>query len=109
MENSVQGLTKVVYISHYGHLKHFHHVLKFVVDKIYYGVYLKPDIKDNDEWNIVGYSDSYWDSYMDDRKNISVWSIFISSSIVSWGSIGQKRLDLSSTEEEYMSLDEIFK
>lgn len=37
-ENAVRGLTKVMDVSHYGHLKNLYRVLKYVMDTRDYGV-----------------------------------------------------------------------
>ena len=68
LANVVRGLTKVMDIAHYGHLKNLYLVLKYVNDTRYYGVYLKPDGIGDAVWKIVGFYDSDWDSDRDDRK-----------------------------------------
>jgi hypothetical protein len=57
-------------------------------------------------WDIVAYSDSDSAGDKDDRKSITGYVIFASVSAISWKSKSQPCVTLSSTEAEYVALNE---
>jgi hypothetical protein len=67
---------------------------------------LKIEAKTN-TWDIVAYSDSDFAGDKDDRKSITGYVIFVSGSAISWKSKSQPCVTLSSTEAEYVALNEM--
>jgi hypothetical protein len=59
-----------------------------------------------DSWNIQAFSDSDFAGDKDDRKSITGYVIFVSGSVISWKSKSQPCVTLSSTEAEYVALNE---
>lgn len=57
----------------------------------------------NEEFNLVGYSDSDWVGCNDDRKSTSGSIFKLGESIITWESKKQKSVVLSSTEVEYVA------
>ena len=57
----------------------------------------------------MGCSDADWASDASDRKSISGYSFFFQGSLVSWSSVKQKSIALSSTEAEYYAMIHAFK
>jgi hypothetical protein len=57
----------------------------------------------------MGCSDADWASDTVDRKSISGYSFYFQGSLVSWSSVKQKSIALSSTEAEYYAMSHAFK
>jgi hypothetical protein len=57
----------------------------------------------------MGCSDADWASDTVDRKSISGYSFFFQGSLVSWSSVKQKSIALSSTEAKYYAITHAFK
>ena len=57
----------------------------------------------------MGCSDADWASDTIDRKSISGYSFFFQGSLISWSSVKQKAIALSSTEAEYYAMTHAFK
>jgi hypothetical protein len=57
----------------------------------------------------MGCSDADWASDAVDRKSISGYSFYFQGSLVSWSSVKQKSIALSSTEAEYYAMSHAFK
>ena len=57
----------------------------------------------------VGCSDADWASDAIDRKSILGYSFFFEGSLVSWSTVKQKSIALSSTEAEYYAMTHAFK
>jgi Reverse transcriptase (RNA-dependent DNA polymerase) len=57
----------------------------------------------------MGCSDADWASDAIDRKSISGYSFFFQGSLVSWSSVKQKSIALSSTEAEYYAMTHAFR
>ena len=57
----------------------------------------------------MGCSDADWALNASDRKSISGYSFFFLSSLVSWSTVKQKSIALSSTEAEYYVMTHAFK
>ena len=82
------------------HLSATNRILRYVKGTIDFGlIYLKCQIQDA----LFGYSDSDFAGDVDDRRSTTGYAFFIGSSIVSWGSIKQKMVALSSCEAEYIT------
>ncbi len=58
---------------------------------------------------LTGYSDSDWAGDKDDCKSTTGFVFFAFGALVSWKSVKQRSVALSSTEAEYMALTETFK
>jgi len=77
-------------------------VLKYLKATAHYGItYIK------DDESLKAYSDSDWASNIDDRKSRSGNALFLSGAPVSWKSIKQASVSLSTMEAEYTALAEI--
>jgi len=59
-----------------------------------------------ESWELTAYSDSDFAGDKDERKSITGYVIFLSGSVVSWKSKAQPCVALSSTEAEYVALNE---
>jgi hypothetical protein len=55
------------------------------------------------EFGLYGYSDSYWANSIPDRKSTSAYCFSLGSSMVSWSSMKQLCVALSTTEAEYVA------
>jgi hypothetical protein len=66
---------------------------------------LKVESKSN-AWNILAYSDSDFAGDKDNRKSTTGYIIFVLGSAISWKSKSQPCVTLSSTETEYVALNE---
>ena len=60
----------------------------------------------SEEWVIEAYSDSDFAGDKDDRRSITGFVIFLSGFPISWKSKAQPIVTLSSTEAEYVALNE---
>ena len=82
------------------HLSAAKSILRYVKGTLNFGLrYSKYQTLDP----LVGYSDNDFAGDMDDRKSTSGYVFFMGSSIVSWGSLKQKTVALSSCEVEYIA------
>jgi hypothetical protein len=54
-----------------------------------------------EDFKLVGYTDSYWEGCMDDRKSTSRYSFSMGSTIVSWSIKNQPIVSLFTIEAEY--------
>ena len=59
-------------------------------------------IREN-EFKLVGYTDSDWDGNIDDRKSTSVYVFHIGSGAISWASKKQPIVAQSTVEAEYIA------
>ena len=75
-------------------------VLRYLKGTIYYGI----KYVDSFDVELTGYSYSYWDGNLDDRRSTTGYAFVIGFRIVSWSSKKQPTISLSSTEEEYKAL-----
>lgn len=74
-------------------------VLRYVKGTKGFGTHYKQE-EDN---NLVGYTDSDWAGSVDDRKSTSGYVFFLGSKVITWSSKKQNTVALSSAEAEYMS------
>ena len=82
------------------HLSAANRILRYVKGTLNFGlIYLKCQVQDA----LFGYSDSDFVGHVDDRRSTSGHVFFMGSSIVSWGSMKQKMVALSSCEAEYIA------
>ena len=91
-------------LTHY-HLLAVQHVLQYLATtkdhKLTYGV--------NDSTELVGYSDSDWAGYWDDRHSTTGYVFILGGGGVAWATQKQRTIALSSTEAEYIALTECAK
>ena len=59
--------------------------------------------------NVLGYTDADWGGDTTNRKSTSGYIFFLNNNIVSWFSMQQKTVALSSCEAEYMAFKEAIK
>ena len=60
--------------------------------------------KNNRSSNCYGYSDADWGGNRDDRKSTSGFCFYVGESLVSWRSVKQTCVSLSTAESEYVAL-----
>ena len=58
---------------------------------------------------ISGYCDADWGGDLNDRKSTTGYCTFINNNLISWNSKKQRTVALSSTEAEYMAINEVAK
>jgi hypothetical protein len=103
LSNPVRELAKVMDSANPAHEKKLKRVIYYKIQTK--GRALKVDFKSNAR-NIIAYSDSDFAGEKDDRKSIIGYIIFVSGSEISWKSKSQPCVTLSSTEAEYVALNE---
>ncbi|XP_039137373.1 secreted RxLR effector protein 161-like [Dioscorea cayenensis subsp. rotundata] len=82
------------------HLGAVKRILRYVSGIVSYGIqYMK-----NEEFKLMGYSDSDWGGCQNDRKSTTRWIFSLGSGAVAWCSKKQSITALSSTEAEYISI-----
>ncbi|XP_073526495.1 uncharacterized protein [Phyllobates terribilis] len=59
----------------------------------------------NCDFTLVGYTDSNYAGYVVDRKSTSGMAQFLGPCLVTWGSLKQNSLVVSTTEAEYIAAD----
>jgi hypothetical protein len=83
-------------------------VIKFVLDTKEYCLKLAPELE-NEEWEMVSYSDSDWAGDPDSRISVTGFVIYLLGVPICWRSKGQKGVTLSSSEAEYVAMSEAVK
>jgi hypothetical protein len=83
-------------------------VVKFVLDTKDYCLKLNP-ICENEEWDLVSYSDSDWAGNPETRISVTGFIIYLLGTPICWRSKGQKGVTLSSSEAEYVEMSEAVK
>jgi hypothetical protein len=83
-------------------------VIKFVLDTKDHALKIEPRI-DEEEWDLVVYSDSDWAGDPDDRISVTGFIVYLLGAPICWRSKGQKGATLSSSEAEYVALSEAAK
>ena len=84
-------------------------VIKFVIDTKNLGIKVAPTLLINNEWIIVGFSDSDFGGDKETRISVAGFIIYLMGVPISWKSKGQKTVALSSSEAEYVALSEAVK
>jgi hypothetical protein len=103
LANSVRELAKVIDGANQAQEKELKRTIEYTIQKKERS--LKIEAKTN-TWDIIAYSDSDFAGDKDDRKSITGYIIFVSGTAISWKSKSQPCVTLSSTEAEYVALNE---
>ena len=69
---------------------------------------MAPELE-NEEWDMVSYSDSDWAGNPDSRISVTGFVIYLLGAPICWRSKGQKGVTLSSSEAEYVAMSEAVK
>jgi hypothetical protein len=91
-----------------GKIKELLRVVKFVLVTKDDCLKLNP-ICEDEEWDLMLYSDSNWDGNPETRINMTGFIIYLLGAPICWRSKGQKGVILSSSEAEYVSMLEVVK
>jgi hypothetical protein len=83
-------------------------VIKFVLDTKNYCWKLNP-VFENEEWDLVSYSDSDWAGNPENRISVTGFIIYLLGAPICWRSKGQKGVTLSSSKAEYVAMSEAVK
>jgi hypothetical protein len=83
-------------------------VIKFVLDTKEYCLKLAPELE-NEEWDMVSYSDSDWAGDPDSRTSVKGFVIYLLGAPICWRSKEQKGVTLSSSEAEYVAMSKAAK
>ena len=83
-------------------------VIKFVLDTKDYGLKLEPKMEE-EEWDLVVYSDSDWAGDPENRVSITGFVVYLLGVPICWRSKGQKGTALAGSEAEYVALSEAAK
>jgi hypothetical protein len=83
-------------------------VIKFVLNTKEYCLKLAPELE-NEEWDIVPFSDSDWACDPDCRVSVTGFVIYLLCAPICWRSKGQKGVTFSSSEAEYVAMSEAVK
>lgn len=102
--NAVRELSKVMDNAVPAHEKELKRLLSYVVKTQDKQLNINSD--SSEDWIIEAYSDSDFAGDKDDRKSITGFVIFLSGFPISWKSKAQPCVTLSSTEAEYVALNE---
>jgi hypothetical protein len=103
LANSVRELAKVMDGANPAQEKELKRTMEYAIQTKEKS--LKIEAKTN-HWDITAYSDSDFAGDKDDRKSITGYIIFVSGTAISWKSKSQPCVTLSSTEAEYVALNE---
>jgi hypothetical protein len=83
-------------------------VVKFVLDTKDYCLKLNP-VFENEEWDLLSYSDSDWAGNPENRISVTGFIIYLLGAPICWRSKGQKGVTLSSSEAKYVAMSEAVK
>jgi hypothetical protein len=83
-------------------------VIKFVLETKDYCLKLNP-VLENEEWDLVSYSDSDWAGNPENRISVTGFIIYLLGAPICSRSKGQRGITLSSSEAEYVAMSEAVK
>ena len=106
--NVVRELSKCMDGVNLAAYKEMLRVIKFVLDTKEYCLKLAPELE-NEEWDMVSYSDSDWAGDPDSCISVTEFVIYLLGVPICWRSKGQKGVTLSSSEAEYVAMSEAVK
>ena len=106
--NVIRELSKCADGATSGAYKELMHVIKFVLDTKNHALKIEPKM-DEEEWDLVVYSDSDGAGDPDNRVSITGFIVYLLGVPICWRSKGQKGATLSSSEAEYVALSEAAK
>ena len=85
-------------------------ILRYLAGAPSLGLIYDNNYKNSDgEVIISGYCDADWGGDLNDRKSTTGYCTFINNNLISWNSKKQRTVALSSTEAEYMAINEVAK
>jgi Reverse transcriptase (RNA-dependent DNA polymerase) len=84
-------------LSHWSAVKR---ILRYLKGTLEYGLTIQPC----STFNIHAFADSDWAGCPDDRRSTSGYLVFLSNNLISWSSMKQSIVTISSTEAEYRGL-----
>ncbi|XP_075494815.1 secreted RxLR effector protein 161-like [Primulina tabacum] len=81
------------------HLKAVKRILRYIAGTIDLGLWYTHETNSN----LVGFSDADWAGDLDDRKSTSGGCFYLGNNLISWHSIKQNCVSLSTAESEYVA------
>jgi hypothetical protein len=108
LANVVRELSKCMDGATLAAYKEMLRVIKFVLDTKSFCLKIEPKIEEED-WDLVVYSDSDWAGDTENRISITGFIIYLLGVPICWRSKGQKGATLSSSEAEYVAMSEAAK
>jgi hypothetical protein len=103
LENVVRELKKRMDGANLAAYKEMLRVVKIVFDTKDYCLKLN-SICENEEWDLVSYSDSDWSGNPENRISVTGFIIYLLGAPICWRSKGRKGVTLSSSEAEYAAV-----
>ena len=108
LANVVRELSKCMDGANLAAYKEMLRVIKFVLDTKDYCLKLNP-VFENEEWDLVSYSDSDWAGNPENRISVTGFIIYLLGAPICWRSKGQKGVTLYNSEAEYVAMSEAVK
>jgi hypothetical protein len=108
LANVVRELSKCMDGANLAAYKEKLRFIKFVLDTKDYCLKLNP-VFENEEWDLVSYSNSDWAGNPETRISVTGFIIYLLGAPICWRSKGQKGVTLSSSEAEYVAMSEAVK
>ena len=106
--NGVRQLTKVLDGPTEAAYREMLRVIKHVLDTRLKGLKVSP-VLEALIWKLVLFSDSDWAGDKDDRKSVTGYMLFLNGVLISWKSVSQKPVALSSSEAEFYACSDAVK
>jgi hypothetical protein len=103
LANVVRELSKCMDGANLATYKEMLRVVKFVLDTKDYCLKLNPAFE-NEEWDLVSYSNSDWAGNPETRISVTDFIIYLLGAPICWISKGQKGVTLSSNDTEYVAM-----
>ncbi|XP_019262933.1 PREDICTED: uncharacterized protein LOC109240718 [Nicotiana attenuata] len=103
IENGVQHLSQFMQDLRDAHLPAAYHMLRYLKKDPTLGLYFSNE----DDLSLVAYCDSDWAAYLDSKRSVSGYIVFLGGSPISWKSKKQETISPSSAEAEYRALRKV--